>query len=230
MKIFIHASKELCGKYYRVWREIWKLRTRLDPPKRDGDERVFLPANLEITETPISAAPKYIARTIIFFTIIAFLWALIGKIDIVAVTQGKTIVTGHSKQIQSLETSVVKNIYVKNGDYVRAGQKIIELSGIGSDSDSEQSRRALEAAQLTKLRNDALMEVIEKGGVIKIDKSEARLAGLKEPEVIAAEELARNQFEAWSAENDKLQAILSQHLAELRSNQDQVHKLEQIKK
>mgnify|MGYP003606870964 FL=1 len=230
MKIFIHASKELCGKHERIGREIWKLRTRLDPPKRDGDERVFLPANLEITETPISAAPKYIARTIIFFTIIAFLWALIGKIDIVAVTQGKTIVTGHSKQIQSLETSVVKNIYVKNGDYVRAGQKIIELSGIGSDSDSEQSRRALEAAQLTKLRNDALMEVIEKGGVIKIDKSEARLAGLKEPEVIAAEELARNQFEAWSAENDKLQAILSQHLAELRSNQDQVHKLEQIKK
>src|SRR5471030_2321585 len=125
MKIFIHASKELCGKYYRVWREIWKLRTRLDPPKRDGDERVFLPANLEITETPISAAPKYIARTIIFFTIIAFLWALIGKIDIVAVTQGKTIVTGTVNKFNRWKPQLLKIFMSRTGIMSVQGKKLL---------------------------------------------------------------------------------------------------------
>ena len=230
MNIWLQASKELIRKYCHVWKEVWKVREKLDPPKREGDERVFLPATLEITETPVSVAPKYIARLIMLFTAIALIWAIFGHIDIVAVTQGKTIVSGRSKKIQPLETSVIKNIYVNDGDYVHAGQTLIELNGIGSDSDYEQSRHALEAVQLTKLRCDALIKALQHEGDIEINREEAKQLGLKETEILATQLLAKNQFQSWSADNERLQAILSQHKSELRSNEDQVHKLEQIRK
>lgn len=229
MKLFLHSPKELLLKYYRVWKQVWKVRAQLDPPKREGDESVFLPANLEITETPLSVAPKYVSRVIMIFSLIALIWAIWGQIDIVAVTQGKTILSGRSKQIQALETSVIKSITVENGDYVRAGQILMELNGLGADSDSEQTHRALDASQLTKLRNEAIVKSFEKKGIVEIDQNEAAKMGLSLVEVSAAESLAMNQYQAWSAEDEKLQAILNQHQAKLRSNQDQIHKLEQIR-
>lgn len=230
MNIWLPASAELFRKYVYVWKEVWNIREKLDPPKREGDERVFLPANLEITETPVSVAPKYISRLIMLFTVIAFLWAVLGNIDIVAVTQGKTILSGRSKQIQALETSVIKNIYVENGDYVHAGQTLMQLNGLGADSDSEQTHRALEASQLAKLRNEAIIGSFEKEGRVEISRVKAEQIGLSQEEVFAAQSLAINQYQAWSAEDEKLQAILNQHQAELRSNQDQIYKLEQIRK
>jgi len=230
MNIWLPASAELLRKYFHIWKEVWNIREKLDPPKREGDERVFLPANLEITETPVSVAPKYISRLIMLFTVIAFLWAVLGNIDIVAVTQGKTILSGRSKQIQALETSVIKNIYVENGDYVHAGQTLMQLNGLGADSDSEQTHRALEASQLAKLRNEAIIGSFEKEGRVEISRVKAEQIGLSQEEVFAAQSLAINQYQAWSAEDEKLQAILNQHQAELRSNQDQIYKLEQIRK
>ena len=57
------AFRDFLGRYRTVWRNVWAVRDQLDPPKRDADELAFLPAHLELTETPLSAAPKWSART-----------------------------------------------------------------------------------------------------------------------------------------------------------------------
>ena len=55
------AFREFVKKYTSIWKEIWSVREQLDPPIRHKDEREFLPAHLELTEPPVSSAPKWTA-------------------------------------------------------------------------------------------------------------------------------------------------------------------------
>ena len=171
MGMRLQAFKEFVQRYSSVWKQVWAVREQLDPPKREQDEREFLPAHLELTETPLSAAPKWIARLVILFALIALLWAIFGKLDIVAVAQGKTSLGGRSKTIQALETAVVERINVKDGQTVKKGDVLIELAGIGSDSDYNRSLEALRAAYLNKWRSETLLAAIENGHSPRLSSS-----------------------------------------------------------
>jgi len=109
------------------------------------DEREFLPAALEIIETPASPAGRAIAGTIMGFLCIAIVWASFGKIDIIATTQGRIIPTGKSKVVQPLETGVVKTIYVADGEAVKAGDKLVEIDP--TDDAADETRLAYDLAQ-----------------------------------------------------------------------------------
>ena len=171
MGMRLQAFKEFVQRYSSVWKQVWAVREQLDPPKREQDEREFLPAHLELTETPLSAAPKWIARLVILFALISLLWAIFGKLDIVAVAQGKTSLGGRSKTIQALETAVVERINVKDGQTVKKGDVLIELAGIGSDSDYNRSLEALRAAYLNKWRSETLLAAIENGHSPRLSSS-----------------------------------------------------------
>ena len=56
---------------------------------RRRDEIAFLPAALEIVETPPSPTGRMIAATIILLFCAALAWAAWGKIDIVATATGR---------------------------------------------------------------------------------------------------------------------------------------------
>src|SRR6202047_3218213 len=75
--------------------------------QRDRDELAFLPAALEIVETPPSPIGRAIGASIIAIFLLALLWACLGHVDIVATATGTIIPTGHSKVIQPFETGVV---------------------------------------------------------------------------------------------------------------------------
>ena len=62
MGIRKEAWSDLLKRYLTVWRNVWAARKELEPPKRDRHERDFLPAHLELTETPVSPLPKWTAR------------------------------------------------------------------------------------------------------------------------------------------------------------------------
>jgi len=98
---------------------------RRGPQRRD--EREFLPAALEIIETPASPLGRGIAATVILFFLIAIGWACLGHVDIIAVAQGKIVPTGRVKTIQPLDPGIVAAIHVKDGDKVAQGDVLIEL-------------------------------------------------------------------------------------------------------
>ena len=74
--------------------------------ERRQDELAFLPAALEIVETPPSPIGRAIAFTLIAVFSAALAWACIGTVDIVAVAPGKIIPSGRTKTIQPFETCV----------------------------------------------------------------------------------------------------------------------------
>lgn len=96
--------------------------------KTDSDDSYeFRPIITEIEESPVNPLGRttfWIIISLIFFTA---LWLFFGKVDIVVSARGKVIPDGEIKIIQPLETGVVKEIYVKEGDFVKQGQTLIEI-------------------------------------------------------------------------------------------------------
>src|SRR6266568_8824035 len=95
--------------------------------RRRDHELAFLPAALEIVETPPSPVGRAIGATIIAVFVLALAWACLGTVDIVATAPGKIIPSGRTKTIQPFETGVVRAIYVRDGQIVAAGERLIDL-------------------------------------------------------------------------------------------------------
>src|SRR3954454_19547733 len=88
-------------------------RTEIVVPFRrvnDRQELAFLPAALEIVETPPSPIGRTMALTITVLFCSALFWAWWATIDIVASAPGKIMPSGRTKIIQPFETGVVRAI------------------------------------------------------------------------------------------------------------------------
>jgi membrane fusion protein, hemolysin D len=117
-------------------------------PARRGAELEFLPAALEIIETPASPAGRAIAGTIILFFVAALAWASLGSVDIIATAPGKIVPTGRSKLVQPFETGVVRAIHVQDGQAVKAGDVLIELDTTINGAERDRYQKDLTVARL----------------------------------------------------------------------------------
>ena len=70
---------------------------------RSRAELAFLPAALEIVETPPSPIGRAISVTVVALTGLAVAWASVGTVDIVSIAPGKIIPTGRTKLVQPLD-------------------------------------------------------------------------------------------------------------------------------
>jgi hemolysin D len=125
--------------------------------QRRGAELAFLPAALEIVETPPSPIGRAIGITIILLFCAALAWAWWGTIDIVASATGKIVASGRTKIIQPFETGVVRAVYVQDGQAVKAGDILVELDPTISGAESDRLAKELLAAQLDVNRLQALL-------------------------------------------------------------------------
>jgi hemolysin D len=119
---------------------------------RNAIERAFLPAALEIVETPASPTARASSLFIGFALIAAITWSYFGRVDIVATAPGKVMAIASTKVIQPYETGVVRAIHVADGDHVEPGDVLIELDRTISSADQARYADALVQAQLDQAR------------------------------------------------------------------------------
>ncbi len=134
-----------------------------------NEELEFLPAALEIQETPPLPVSRYILWSIMLFFIITVVWASIGEVDIVGVAQGKIVPSGRVKIIQPLETGVVRSIYVKEGEHVDQGQPLIELDATLTGADHQSIKEQQLALKLDRARLVTILkELVARGeGIVE---------------------------------------------------------------
>jgi hemolysin D len=123
-----------------------------EPVRRAETELAFLPAALEIVETPPSPIGRAIGVTIIVVFCLALLWASFGTVDIVATAPGKIVPSGRTKVIQPFETGVVSAIHVRDGQKVKAGEVLIELDPTMTDAERDHLRSDLLSSQMEVAR------------------------------------------------------------------------------
>jgi hemolysin D len=121
-------------------------------PQRRAEELAFLPAALEIVETPPSPIGRAIAVTIGLLFCAALGWSWWGTIDIVASATGKIVPSGRTKVIQPFETGVVRSIRVEDGQAVKAGDILVELDPTVNAADRDHLHSDLLAEQLNMAR------------------------------------------------------------------------------
>jgi hemolysin D len=129
-----------------------------------NDEREFLPAALEVLETPPSPAGRFLAIAIGLFFTIAIAWAFLGKVDIQATAPGRLLPSGKIKVIQPLDPGIVRTILVQDGDHVRAGQLLVELDPTVAGADRDRASRDLAQTRLEVARLTAIKRMAETGG------------------------------------------------------------------
>jgi len=156
---------ELMARYRAIFNAAWAVRHELAGPKRMADEVAFLPAALSLQETPAHPAPRRAAWAVCALFVIALVWAIVGQIDIVAVAQGRIVVSDNTKTLQPLETSVIKRVLVKDGDAVQAGQVLVELDATNASADGASVLEQLNAMVSEERRTTALL------AALRVDRS-----------------------------------------------------------
>jgi len=107
------------------------------------------------------------------------LWASAANIDRVVRGEGKVIPSSHVQVIQSPESGVIRELLVRSGDRVQAGQLLVKIDDVQFSANLEQSKAKAFAltAQIARLKAEA-------GGEASITFPKI-LTG--SPEVVAAE-------------------------------------------
>ena len=148
------------GRHWAIFIESWRRQNAADASPVQRSDHDFLPAALEIMEKPPSPGLRMLLLTLCATFVIAVLWSIVGRVDVVAVAAGKTIASGNAKIIQAMQIGSVRAVHVRDGDYVRKGQLLIELDPTLATADAAQSDQSLQSAKIVGARNNALIEYL----------------------------------------------------------------------
>jgi hemolysin D len=191
--------------------------------QRRREELAFLPAALEIVETPPSPIGRAIAGVILLLFCLALIWAWWGTIDIVASATGKILPGGRVKVVQPFETAVVRSIRVQDGQTVKAGDVLIELDPTANEAERDHLRNDLLAERLNIARLRAALSGSDDPATDFTPPADA------DPELIRTQrQLLLNQVTEHRAKIAALARQQAQKEAEQSTTEATIHKLETI--
>ena len=172
----------------------------------------FLPAALEVQESPPSPANHWLLVLLLSLFVIGVLWASFGHVDIVVTAPGRIVPSGQVKQVQAPETGTVAAILVREGDRVDEGQALIRLDTTYADADDQRIREQLEDIALQTHWRQALEDWLLDGR-----EAAAELVlpqALEPPEQARAEALYRQHRQEIAARMLSLEKELTANEAE----------------
>lgn len=100
-----------------------------------ADPTDFLPALVRLREQPPSPLGRAVLAGTLTFLLLLIAWAAIGQLDVVAVAEGKLVPSTYVKIVQPADAGIVKEILVREGDSVKAGQLLMRMDTALADSD-----------------------------------------------------------------------------------------------
>jgi len=114
---------------------------------------VFAPEALAIDERPVSPLPRFVLRACAILFAALLVWAALGKLDVVAVAEGKLVPASYLKIVQPAEQGIVREILVREGERVAAGQLLMRMDAKLAEADLSVVRQefALRSLQLRRI-------------------------------------------------------------------------------
>jgi len=182
----------------------------------------FLPAALEVIETPASPLGRSGLWVLIAGVALALLWSFLGRLDVVVTAPGRIIPADRVKVIQPTELGVVRAIHVRDGQQVRAGQLLVELDPTAAGADDAQARTGLMAARIDRARSQAMLSYLDgrRPDFVAPSGAPAALARIQRS-------LVSTQIQEYEARRAILDRQRAEHVAEVAASVAERRKLEE---
>ncbi len=210
------------ARHWNILRESWAAESeRRRADQRRLVETQFLPAALEVTETPPSPFGRAVMWLIMAVALVALLWAVLARVEMVASAEGRLVPTGRLRTVEALEPGLVRAIAVREGEHVKAGQVLIELDPTDANADAQSARTELATAGLALARSNALLRYAG-GGRATVDAP----AGAAPEATEAERQLVAARISAYQARTGSIGDRRTAAEATARSAQAEIVKLE----
>ncbi|HEX4884626.1 MAG TPA: HlyD family type I secretion periplasmic adaptor subunit [Casimicrobiaceae bacterium] len=110
---------------------------------------------LGLDDRPASPLPRVVLRVLLALLAAAGMAVALGRVDVVAVAEGRLVPRTLLKVVQPAEAGVVREILVEEGEHVVAGQPLVRLDPRLADADVRLLKHELVARSLQLRRIDA---------------------------------------------------------------------------
>lgn len=215
------------AELWRMFKSTWAERSKLGDNKVTHTEREFLPAALEIQETPPSPIGRILAWSLIALFSIGIIWACFGEVDIVSVAEGKIIPSGQVKQIQPLEKGVVKTLYVTEGQMVKKGEPLVELDQTLTFADQQRLGQELAYTEAVIQRQTLFVSLLKTPDQ-QITFSDVANRASRDGDLNTEQvKLLWQEWQSHKARRAALLAEQSERVAEKRASLERIKQLEQ---
>lgn len=177
----------------------------------------FLAQAIELEEEGVSNIVKGSVYVIMGMLLAIIVWMSVTPVSEVTTTSGEVVPVGYIHSIQHLEGGIIRDIRVRDGDRVQAGDLLVMFAPPATQSDLDQLNVKHAALLLDLARLDALRGT----GVAKFPP------GLEEyPDLMREErEALRIQLENNRSELNVIDARIQQRRSELQRQRNQVVEL-----
>jgi hemolysin D len=125
------------------------------PQEAHTSPNEFAPDILRIQATPPRPMPRAVLGIGLTLLGVALLWSAFGRLDIVAVAQGKLVPQSSLKIVQPAEAGIVNDILVQEGQLVKAGQTLMRMDPTLALADLRALRTELQHKSMALRRVDA---------------------------------------------------------------------------
>lgn len=125
------------------------------PGTLSADALDFVPGLLSIQESPPARLPRTVMYVVMALFAILLVWAIFGKLDVVASAEGRLVPQTYVKIVQPADAGIVQDILVKEGEKVQAGQVLMRMDPQVALADEKTIRNDLAMRSLQLRRIDA---------------------------------------------------------------------------
>jgi hemolysin D len=119
------------------------------------DHYDFAPGLLGIQDHPPSPLPSMVLRGVLILFLLMLLWSIFGRLDIVAVAEGKLVPVTYLKIVQPADAGIVQEILIQEGQHVMAGQVLVRMDQQLSNADSTSIQQQMQGKALELRRIQA---------------------------------------------------------------------------
>lgn len=120
-----------------------------------ADPLDFAPGILRLEKAPPSPLPRMMLWTLLAMVAIALVWSMVGRLDIIAVAPGRLVPQSYLQIVQPAEPGVLRELLVREGDTVAAGQILARMDMRASDADRSQIDNEIAVTGMRLRRIDA---------------------------------------------------------------------------
>ncbi|MCM1090891.1 MAG: HlyD family efflux transporter periplasmic adaptor subunit [Butyrivibrio sp.] len=131
----------MSGRIYDQLKDRWE---RYQAKRQARLRNDFLPEAVEIVEKPTSPIGGMMILTVTGIVVFFVGWSILGRVDEVVSARGKIISVTGTQTVQAVNGGVIKEIYVKEGEHVSAGQELVVLDAVAYEITLNNTNRNIE--------------------------------------------------------------------------------------